>query len=123
MTRVITSIELEEGSLFIEGSDVDISEELKGELTASSRTARGGERTSAGEPKVLASRMKKMIQAVSSTISSSVADANPDQWEVEFSLGADIKTGVPFVVSNSMEGAIKVKLTWKSHSRNSTKDE
>ena len=122
MTRSITSIELETGTLLIEGSEVDFSDEIKAELSATEQTARGGERTSAGEPKALASRMKKMIHAVSSTISSSVAEANPDEWEVEFSLGADIKTGVPFVVSNTLEGAIKVKLTWKSASGNSTKN-
>lgn len=114
MARKIVPLALEDGILLLEGSKVELSNEVISDFLSSDRTARGGERTSAGDPKELASKMRRMIQAVSSTISSSVEAANPDEWQVEFSLGADIQTGIPFIVSNNLEGAIKVKLAWKS---------
>ncbi len=54
------------------------------------------------------------IQALAETVQSGIAASAPQEWSLEFSLGIDAKSGVPFVAEGAVKGTLKVTAKWKN---------
>lgn len=112
--RVVTQIETETSTFLMEGVDVIIPNTSR-DFTEGENTTRRGEYTSAKRVDSAVKHLRNTIESVGEMLHSSIDVLSPNEYEAEFSIATDIKTGLPFIASSELGAGIKIKLKWKSN--------
>ena len=64
------------------------------------------------EIKESGSQVHGTIKALSETVQSALADAQPNEWSLEINLGFKGKSGIPFIAEGEANGSVKVTAKW-----------
>jgi len=115
--RFVTEVETDTGTFLLEGTEIELPEAFIERSFPSAEGQRdGSEVTGHLNSSDAAKKLSETIEGVGGVVKKSIETMKPQEYEVEFSIGMDLKTGLPFVVSNKISGGIKVTLKWKSFS-------
>ena len=106
--RTIQPLKFGEQTIYIEVSDVN-------ELGKAETEEDHFEQVNAlDDVKEAGSRVLGTIQALSKTVQTALADANPNEWSLEINLGFKGTTGIPFIAAGEANGTVKIIAKWKN---------
>ena len=57
--------------------------------------------------------LDKTIKSLAGIVKRGIEESAPQEWTLEFSVGIDGKSRVPFVAEAGVAGALKITATWK----------
>ncbi len=63
--------------------------------------------------KLAGAGLDSTIRSLAGIVKRGIEEAGPQQWTLEFSIGIDGKSRVPFVAEAGVAGALKITATWK----------
>lgn len=61
-------------------------------------------------------QLKDNISVITEQVKQALADHQPEEWGVEFSVGFKGKAGIPIIAQGEANGALKITAKWKKGS-------
>ena len=105
--RVIQPLKFGKETIYIEVSDVN-------ELGKAEPAEDQYEQVNAlDDVKEAGNQVLGTIKALSETVQTALADADPNEWSLEINLGFKGRTGIPFIAEGEANGTVKIIAKWK----------